>query len=164
MKSNSSEHPPVLYSQDAPHYSTLNFFTDKNKLQLLLPFKIRLLGTQPQSHPTGSATPLGKQVSRCGTPADHGQDSRQVLWEPEPFAEQISGAWDTAQPVIESDGKSEGSRLQLSPSHKPDDVGQETKPQILHLRTTSMTTSSTRSEKSNHQHAQQTPAPFSAPP
>ena len=42
--------------------------------------------------------------------------------------------------LSESCGESGGSRLQLSPSHKPNDVGQVTKPQFLHLRTRSVTT------------------------
>ena len=64
-------------------------------------------------------------------PSDHGQGPRQLLWEPKPLVEQISGTWARAQPVSESDGESGGSRLQLSPSHKPDDIRQETKLQTL---------------------------------
>ena len=50
------------------------------------------------------------------------------------LAEQISGTWARAQLVSDSDGESGGSRLQLSPSHKPDDIGQESKPQFLLLK------------------------------
>ena len=73
-------------------------------------------------------------------PSDHGQGSRQLLWEPKPLVQQISGTWARAQPVSESDGESGGSRLQLSPSQEPDNIGQKTKPQSLHLRTRSMRT------------------------
>ena len=59
-----SEHVPVLYSQDPPHYSTLNFFHRKKKL--FLHVKCRPLTTQPQSNPKGSTTPLRKRVSRSG--------------------------------------------------------------------------------------------------
>ena len=64
-------------------------------------------------------------------PSDHGKGSRQVLWEPKPLVEQISGTWARAQPVSESDGESGGSRMQLSPSHEPDDIRQVTKLQTL---------------------------------
>ena len=56
-----------------PSVFNLKFFSQKKKLQLLLPFKSRPLGTQPQSHPTGSTTPLGKRVSRSGTPLTMGR-------------------------------------------------------------------------------------------
>ena len=62
---------------------------------------------------------------------DHGQGSRQVLWEPKPLIEQISGTWARAQPVSELDGESGGSRLQLSPSHMCDDIRQVTKLQTF---------------------------------
>ena len=71
-------------------------------------------------------------------PSDHGQGPRQLLWEPKPLVEQISGTWARAQPVSESDGESGGSRLQLSPSHEPD-TRWATQPQFLHLKTRSMT-------------------------
>ena len=57
--------PTSSLSQDTPHYSTLNCFHSKNKQtnkKLLLHFKCRPLGTQPQCHPTKSTTPPGKQV------------------------------------------------------------------------------------------------------
>ena len=59
------------------------------------------------------------------------QGSRQVLWEPEALAEQISGSWARAQPVSESEGESGDSRLKLSPSHEPDDIRQVTKLQTF---------------------------------
>ena len=82
--------PTSSLSQDTPHYSILNCFHSKKKkknysyISNVDPWEL-----SPSVIPQ-SPQPLQGSMWVWG-PGDHRKGSRQVLWEPKPLAEQISG-------------------------------------------------------------------------
>ena len=116
--------PTSSLSQNTLSIQPYIFFTVKKKKKLLLHFKCRPLGTQAQSHPTGSTTPPGKQVPSSRAPVTRGRFPGRYSERPSPSQSKYQepgpelSLWVSQMESLEAAGCSSVPLMSLTPDEQ----------------------------------------------